>query len=224
MNLLIVTACLLFNMFQNPATSQASPSGKAEIFTEVWVWHFQHSSDSGAIAVYRQPGSGNWLFTSEAYGTSGEMIDWILAKPNGSYTLAYTDEHGKKSAAAYQSANDLPALPDTVYQATGITKLFGRNDLGFPVIEGLQYKVQYQKTNDSSSLFLARVNADLSAIYNFNRLPVEVRLPIHFPNNIPGSFLYLQEHSRLSGGYQLNHSFQYISETIYEIYPAAYGL
>lgn len=169
-------------------------------FTQVWVWEYQNNlipetepGHKGEIAIYFEPTKNYWLFTAEAYGTSGEMFNWIIGKPDGTYLICTADEFGKKTITKEKLQFPVNKTLPKHYQFTGKKKIFNQNQLGFPKIEGKEFKVNYTKTNDRSSVFAGNFKADFSPLYFFNRLNIEAKLPFRFPVDLPKNKLLLQE-------------------------------
>ncbi len=180
-------------------------SPKTIQFTQAWVWEYENNTiaqnehgQKGEIVVYFEPKQNYWLFTAEAYGISGEMYDWIIGKPDGTYFLCASDEFGKKTITEqklkFSSAKTLPQH----YKPTGNKKFFNQNKLGFPKIEGTEFKVDYTKTNDRTSVFVSDFKANFFPVYFFNRLNIEAKLPFSFPKDFPKNKLLLQEVSMVN--------------------------
>lgn len=192
-------------------------------FTQAWVWEYQNDlidrdepGHQGEMVVYFDPDSNFWLFTGEAYGTSGEMFDWVIGKPDGTYILSTSDEFGSKAIIQQQlefpCAKNLPEY----YIPTGKAKLFNQNKLGFADLEGKEFKIDYLKTLDQSADFIVEFEANFLPLYFFNRLDSEAKLPVQFPTDLPSDRLLLEENS-LVGGRKIHLRFKEISHTEYFI-------
>lgn len=175
-------------------------SPKTIQFTQAWVWEYENNTiaqnepgHKGEIVVYFEPKQNYWLFTAEAYGTSGEMYDWIIGKPDGTYLLSSTDEFGKKAITKQQLPFPANKILPQHYKPLGKKKVFNHNKLGFPKIEGTEFKVDYTKTNDRTSVFVSDFKADFFPVYFFNHLNIEAKLPFSFPTDFPKNKLLLQE-------------------------------
>jgi len=171
-------------------------------FTQAWVWEYKNELVSenepghqGEIAIYFEPKKNYWLFTAEAYGISGEMFDWILGKPDGTYLICTIDEFRKKTITTERLQFPLNKILPKHYQALGKEKIFNQNKLGFPKMKGAAFKVNYTKTNDRSSIFVGDFKANFLPLYFFNRLNIEAKLPFQFPVDFPKNKLLLQETS-----------------------------
>lgn len=174
-------------------------------FTQAWVWEYQNNfvpenepGHKGELVVYYEPKLNYWLFTGEAYGMSGEMYNWILGKPDGTYVVCETDEFGKQTVTEQKLKFPLNKTLAPHYKYIGKKKVFNRNRLGFPKIEGIEFKVIYAKTNDQSSIFVGDVEANFLPLYFFNQLNIEAKLPFQFPVDFPKNKLLLQEVSTVN--------------------------
>lgn len=192
-------------------------------FTQAWVWVYENElvpkeepTHKGEIVVYFEPEQNYWLFTTEAYGTSGEMFDWVIGKPDGTYLICATNEFGKKTITTEELQFPLIRALLKHYQPLDKKKIFNQNKLGFPKIEGKEFRVNYTKTNDSSSVFVGDFKADFLPLYFFNRLNIEAKLPFQFPVDFPKNKLLLQEISTINKA-KLQLTFKEISHTEYFI-------
>lgn len=216
--LLLLAVTLFFG-----CTQAQTKSLKSIQFTQAWVWEYQNDlvaesepGHKGELVVYYQPRLNYWLFTAEAYGTSGEMYNWIVGKPDGSYILCATDEFGKQVITKQNLEIPLNKTLPKYFQPTGKKKTFNQNQLGFSKIEGREFKVVYRKTNDQSSVFFSDFKADFLPLYFFNRLNTEAKLPFRFPEDLPKQTLLLQENSEVNN-VKIRLVFKEISHTEYFI-------
>ncbi|TJZ61493.1 hypothetical protein FAZ15_09895 [Sphingobacterium olei] len=198
-------------------------SRKTMQFTQAWVWDYENElvpknepGHKGEIVIYFEPKKNYWLFTPEAYGTSGEMYNWIIGKPDGTYWLCDTDEFGKKTITKQRVQFALNKVLPKHYKPLVNRKFFNQNKLGFAKIEGIEFKVDYTKTDNSSSVFISDFKADFFPIYFFNCLNIEAKLPFNFPVDFPNSKLLLQEVSTINKA-KLQLTFKEISHTEYFI-------
>lgn len=190
-------------------------------FTQAWVWEFKNelisenqAGHQGEVVVYFNPQNNYWLFTNEAFGISGEMLDWVVGKPDGTYSTLSTDEFGKKNLTKEKiEFNHYSELPSE-WIFTGNEKFFNENDLGFPKLKGEEFYMKYLKTNEITEVYLTDHPIDFSALYHFNQLNSEAKLPFHFPINLPKNKLVLQEIT-ISGNQKILYKLKYISHTEY---------
>lgn len=172
-----------------------NPKNGKYYFSTMLTWSFENELATenhlkkGEISVYIDEKSGTFLFTKEAYGWSGEMIDFVIGDQKGNYIIGHTDEFGKK----HRETKKLEAFLDVIAQskrididfkkfckATGKTKVFGKNDYGWPTKTGKEYIMTYQKSNDKNILFLGQSNFSLLPLFLFNKLDFDAMLPIAF--------------------------------------------
>lgn len=233
-NLLITLSLFLilpnFNYAQSKQIKSKKtvyPAAKAQKqyqFSEAWVWNYQNfEGEKGEMVIYRDPKSGCWLLTQEAFGNTDGMCDWILAKPNGEYFFAYKNaEFGSKNSLLKQKIQ-FPtnlSLPDYL-KLTGQKKDFGIESYGYPKFNGTAYNVKYEKTNDKSILFIGNTTANLAPLYHFNSLIADAKLPVFFPTDLPTGKVALADNT-ITSGRTVFYTFQYISHTDYHIDFADY--
>jgi len=172
-----------------------SPKTGKYFFSTVLSWSFENELTTedhlkkGEISVYVDEKSGTFLLTREAYGWSGEMVDFVIADQKGNYIMGLTDEHGGKHWQTIKSeqypeilAQTKQILADfnTNCTPTGKTKIFGTNTYGWPTKAGKEYALAYQKTEDKSILYLGTTNYSFLPMFLFNKLELEAKLPISF--------------------------------------------
>jgi len=201
------------------ATAQGQKKQGLHIkFIQAWVWEYWDTTGkSQEMVVYYEPVRNYWLFNFEAYGTSGEMIHWVLGKPDGSYIFNASDEFGTMKLDTQrldiQVVNRLPKY----YRPTGKIQRFGDSTYEFPLITGRQYLLEYEKTTEQSWIYLSAVKANLLPVYYFNRLKSDAKLPIRFDQQLPAGTLFLSEELESASGSKTIFRFKYISHTEYYI-------
>lgn len=188
-------------------------------FTEVWVWEYTNlSGQKSEMAVYREPQSNYWLLTAESFGSTDEMTEWFVIKPNGEVLQKYQDAELNTLGKLIIHQIKIPTiqkLPTHWKKGKGI-QYFGKTDLGFPKFKGTKYNVQYEKTNEQSEFYLGKTQANFQSLSLFNELNIEAKIPIQFPKNIPSDYLVLSEQTTFSDGV-IAYEFRYISHTEYYI-------
>ena len=201
---------------------QAQKTKKQTIkFTQAWVWEYENNliaenepGHKGEIVVYFEPKQNYWLFTTEAFGNSGEMYNWIIGKPDGTYVLNASDEFGKTNLMIeklkFSSNKKIPSH----YRPLSNKKIFNENKLGFPKIIGRKYKVDYEKTTDQSAVYIGDYKVDFSPLYYFNRLIIESKIPLSFPFDLPENKLLLEDES-INSNAKISLVFKEISNTEY---------
>lgn len=188
-------------------------------FTEAWVWEYKtYEGEKGEMVIYRDPKTGYWLLTEEAFGNTDGMCDWILAMPDGKYFFAYKSaEIGAKNSLLKEQYK-FPVhkkMPD-YFKATGKKKSFGDAKMGFPLFNASAYNITYLKTSDKTTLYVANTTANLAPLYYFNDLIADAKLPIRFPQDLPGNKIAVAESTNINGTI-VSYTFKYISPTDYHI-------
>lgn len=211
---------LLF--FSSCTKSQFFNGDNAELnFTQAWVWEyknelkgFEEPGYQGEMVVYFHPELNYWLFTQEAFGISGEMIEYVIGKPDGTYLTISVDEFGKRNLTEEKiEFNRYTELPSE-WISTGNEKSFNENDLGFPKLKGEEFYMKHLKTNEITEVFMADYPIDFSALYYFNQLNSEAKLPFHFPINLPKNKFVLEEITT-SANHKTQYKLKYISHSEY---------
>lgn len=159
---------------------------------------------SGEFSIYVDEKSGTILFNRDSYGWSGEMVNFVIADKKGNYTFGYTDEFGKKYKEVLQSDQYKQIMRDKkkirkeftkYYKSTGKSKVFGANDYDWPVMTAKEYEPTDQKSTNTTKLYLATTSYCLLAVYLFNTLKSEAKLPAHmlYANMVPEKYIVLGE-------------------------------
>lgn len=154
----------------------------------------------GEIVIYVEPKSNTFLFSKEAYGLSGEMVDFVIADTLGNYIFGYTDEFGKKYRENYfieyvkLDAERRKLLENDFRKYLRLkkeTKVFGKKSFPTPTYVAQAYDMTYRTTIDTSRIFLAPSFINMRPIYSFNGLDLETKLPYYFDFNnvIPNRFM-----------------------------------
>lgn len=209
-------------LFSSCVRTQTISEDNAELnFTQAWAWEFKNELISknepghqGEMVVYFHPELNYWLFNLESYGNSGEMLDWVIGKPDGTYLTLSTDEFGKKNLTEEKiEFNEESELPSE-WISTGNEKYFNENDLGFPKLKGEEFYMKYLKTNEITEVYLTDYPIDFLPLYHFNQLNSEAKLLFHFPINLPKNKLVLEEITT-SANQKIQYKLKYISHTEY---------
>lgn len=159
------------------------------------------SRRSGEISIYLDEKTGTFLFTPESYGTSGEMVDFVIADQEGNYIFGYTDEHGKKQRETIKSIHIGSRNIQTKKEErdfkkyctpTGNKKKFGTNNYGWPVFIGTEYELN-DMLYDSSIVYIATSQYSFLPMFLFNELQSETKLPLNLDvsKKIPSKSLIL---------------------------------
>jgi hypothetical protein len=201
-----------------PLVHYGQKNTKTMRFEEVWVWEYENlEGEKGEVAIYRNDKTGYWLFTPEAYGTSGEMIEWIIGKPNGEYLMCYQDAELNSSLKYANFKVSFNPVTTLSYKPLGKSKTFGTTDLGYSLISGNSFEKTYNKTVDKSLYYIGTYpKINMYPIYYFNTIGGDTVLPIYFPQDLPSSQIVLEEVSKV-GNKQMTIRFKFISSTEYYV-------
>jgi hypothetical protein len=154
----------------------------------------------GEIVIYVEPKTNTFLFTKEAYGVSGEMIDFVIADTLGNYLFGYTDEFGKNFQENYfieyvklsaESKKYVESDFKQYLKPMSERKVFGKKNFPTPTFDAQAYEMTSMKTIDKAKVFLAASFLNLRPLYSFNGLDSETKLPFYFDYNnvIPNRFM-----------------------------------
>jgi hypothetical protein len=189
-----------------------NPKAGKYFFSTMLTWSFENELTDeeylkrGEINIYVDEKTGTFLFTKEAYGWSGEMIDFVIADQKGNYIIGHTNEFGKKHRETKKSeqfadiinqSKKIQADFKKYCKPTGKNKVFGKNKYGWPTKTGKEFMLSYQKTEDKSRLFLAPEKYSFLPLFLFNKLGFDAKLPVAFdyglilsPNQMPLEDVY----------------------------------
>jgi|JI7StandDraft_1071085.scaffolds.fasta_scaffold06567_6 hypothetical protein len=184
-----------------------NPKAGKYFFSTMLTWSFENEMATeehlkrGEINIYVDEKTGTFLFTKEAYGWSGEMVDFVIADQKGNYIIGHTDEFGKKHREIQKAQQyaEVASLSKSIMsdfkkycKSTNKTRVFGKNDYGWPTKTGKEYILSYQKTEDKSNLFLSTEKYSFLPLFLFNKLEFDAKLPVAFdysliltPNQMP---------------------------------------
>lgn len=189
-----------------------NPKAGKYFFSTMLTWSFENELTDeehlkkGEINIYVDEKTGTFLLTKEAYGWSGEMIDFVIADQKGNYIMGHTDEFGKKHRETYKAQQYAEVLAQSknimsdfkkYCKSTDKTRVFGKNNYGWPTKTGKEYILSYQKTEDKSNLFLSTEKYSFLPLFLFNKLDFDAKLPVAFdysliltPNQMPLEDVY----------------------------------
>jgi len=219
--LFLIPILLFFSSF---AVAQTIYKDNMEFnFTQAWVWEYKNElipenefGHQGEMVVYFHPGLNYWLFNFESFGNSGEMFEWILGKPDGTYLIQAKDEFGKsiiwEEKLEFKEVKQIPEY----YFETGQTKIFNQNELGFEPILGKEYQLNYEKTEEETCTYLAEFPQNFAPLYFFNQLNLGAKIPFNFPIDLPQNTLILEEETQTPNG-RITMKLMMISNTEYQI-------
>ncbi|MDR7129769.1 hypothetical protein J2X69_002115 [Algoriphagus sp. 4150] len=228
-----ILACGIGAYALKPMTTVSSDIQKETyFFRQAWVWSFRNEwipegefGSEGEMTVYYDPDSKSWLFTAESYGITDEMAEWIIAPSQDIYISAYQDEFGNKHL--YRDTLDMESrqpVEEALFSSNGneylialdSTRVFGTNSYGWPTITATAYAYKSDVSSLAAVCFLAETELDFSPLYLFNSRSGDARLPIHFPQDMPGNRIVAQEITR-DAGRTVFYRLEAISDTEYHI-------
>ncbi len=214
---LILFSLIIF-LFLHVACAQQQSTSIS--FSEIWVWEYEDTKgNKREMAIYREPKLNYWLLTPDDanFRDKDEMTLWFILKPNGEVIQAFQDaEMNNLAVIKHQlSLKKITKLPKS-WKPSGNVKSFGNTEYGFSTFSGKEYKIKYEKSDEKTSLFIGRSNADFSILALFNELNIEAKLPIQFPKNIPKNNITLLEHT-VSSNFSLKYQYKYTTPTNYDI-------
>ncbi len=240
MSLLFLLSFSWFSNFPQPADEPGKGErGRLKYkFTQAWVWQYHNdwiaegeAGHKGELIVYHDSLSNTWLFNKEAYGRSGDGFDFVVGNYDGQYIFCFRDEKGKKRKTV-RSVSEIAASRNddgivreefgTYNKATGNTKLFGENKYGWPVVKGQEFKMEHLKTNEATFRYFADTKKDFQPIVYFNFIDGEVKLPVHFPTDIPLGKLLLEDNTVYPDGKRILIRLKEISDADYQVDLGAY--
>lgn len=218
------------------AIGKESPSWKEQTkykFSQAWVWQYQNdwispgeAGHQGEITVYYDSLSRAWLFDPEAFGDTGQGFDFVLAEYSGQFVFCFKNEKGKKRKAVrtvpeiVSSRIDNPLVTEefeTHNKKTGKSKVFGRNIYGWPIFNADEYVLQYLKTEEKSIRYVADSDVDFQSVVYFNFLEGEIKLPFHFPTDIPVGKVLIEDSTTYEDGKKIILRLKEVTDTDYHI-------
>lgn len=222
-----------------PEESRPPGGGRNEYkFGQAWVWQYQNDwipagevGHRGEMTVYHDTLTRTWLFNREAYGSSGKGFEFILASYEGQYTFCFRDEKGNKRRTVrsvpevLSSRNDDALVKEefeTYNKETGRTRVFGVNTPGHPGITGKEFVLSHLHTNVKTTRCLADSKNDFQPVVYFNFIEGEVRLPVHFPSDIPLGKVLLEDSTTYEDGKRIILRLKEISGAGYQVDLSAY--
>lgn len=178
-------------------------------FTQEWKWTYINNHEDemefghkGDFSAYYNPQTKYWLFTKDAYERTGDMVNWVLGKPDGTYVFSFMGEFQGEEPTYDVMQTEVHPQPKTLnefYKSTGKSAIFNDNNWGFDKIKGQEYKRTYMKTNDFNLVYLADYDADFTALYYFNELGSETYFPVHFDIDLPKNKAVLSDKTTVAG-------------------------
>lgn len=184
-------------------------------FNQAYIFKYSNTAvpsgsyeSSGELMFYFNEKTNCWLFTDKCYGENNSSLEWVIGLPNGVYVSAISDEFGQKilssdtinfSTKIAERLKEIGEFDDT-HKNTGITKLFGKDAMGFPLYSAFQHTIIIPDSRDVSEQFITNSRVLMNSIYFFNERKNEVKLPVKFPTDLPMGMVALQNHTKTVDG------------------------
>ncbi|MFK7984361.1 MAG: hypothetical protein AB8G86_30600 [Saprospiraceae bacterium] len=213
------------------------PAAGNYFFSEMWTWEYfneglpaDNPDHKGKFIVYVDPPTGTMLLADNL----DEMTDWIIIHPDGRYTTAFTDVHGKPHIVEQKMA-DFPDYAfklslqkedfQTYFTKQAQQKEFGHNKYDWPIITADAYQQTFAKTMDTTHLYLKEMPFAVRGLY----LVAQTNQDLNFPINLgygyllPENYLVISEVYRQNGK-EIGYSLASVSPTDYTVNTVTYKL
>ena len=182
-------------------------------FSEAWTWEFYNAllpandpKHKGTFTVYLDPPTGTMLLAEHL----DEMTDWIIVHPDGRYTTAFTDVHGKPHIVKQKMKDfDDHDFKLSMQQADfekHFTKLegqkeFGENTYGWQTIKATPYKMTFERTDDVSNLHILAMPFSVRGLYLVSQTNGDLNFPfnLNFGYLLPENYLVVSEDYEFGG-------------------------
>jgi hypothetical protein len=192
----------VFGQKANERAKNWKPEEGKYYFSQAFIWaYYDEFADSkGEIKVYVDTLSGTFLFNNEAYGMSDDA-EFILAFQDGIYMSGYTDANGRKTIKT-DTLTEIPTMIagkqyyDADFQRmskpTGQKRIFGKNNMKWPIIEGECYRTTFDTPGAFSDDYIVKMNFYMLPVYYFNQRQGGARLKYNFSAALPMDYLLLE--------------------------------
>lgn len=199
----ITTFCLVLILLSGLISCSSTSSvlikdgtivGKNVRFNTLLKWKISTTDLSGhtvqeqEMSIYVNDKTATFLMDKQAFGNSGEMIDFVIADSTGNYIVAHKDEKGNKRKYILKSGE----LPGNTQDQDVVIKNFnllanpsGRKEI-YPQlgnlinVTGTEYYVTHPETEVIRTVTLVHTNYCLKPVMRFNSLGLDARLPFDF--------------------------------------------
>ncbi|GAA4434813.1 hypothetical protein GCM10023091_10270 [Ravibacter arvi] len=161
----------------------------------------------GEFLVYRDTTANTWLFDAKGYGRTGSGFDFIVGNPDGQFVFCFKDDKGKKRRSVRSISEITTSRSDdriikqefeASNQATGKSRSF---DLQAGVATaGKEFVFSPSRSEEKTFRYLADTQVDFQSIVYFNFIEGEVKLPYHFPTDIPLGKMLLEDSTTYQDG------------------------
>ena len=163
-----------------------------------------------------------------------EMTDWVIVHPDGRYTTAFTDVHGKPHIVQQKMTDfDDHAFKlgmqsedfEKYFTKKEGQKEFGQNKYGWQTITATPYKMTFEQTNDISNLHLIAMPFSVRGLYLVSQTNGDFNFPLNlnFGYLLPDNYLVVSEEYEF-GGKKLGFHLTSVSPGEYFVNTATYAL
>lgn len=182
-------------------------------FSETWTWAFYNEmlpvddpKHKGTFTIYIDPPTGTMLLAEHL----DEMTDWIIIHPDGRYTSAFTDVHGKPHIIQqkmvdfedhdFNLSNQSADFKKYFTKKEG-QKEFGKNKYGWQTIMARPYEMTFEKTNDISNLHILEMPFSVRGLYLVSQTNGDLNFPLNLNYGylLPETYLVVGEVYEYSG-------------------------
>ncbi len=179
-------------------------------FSELWTFDYYNEllavddvKAKGAFSIFLDPFSGTILLDRNNTKYGDEMTEWILVEPDGRYQFGTVDEHGKKQVSQLKvklKDEDNEAF-QKYFRPQNQQKSFGKTSYDPVELVGEQYLMTFQKTSETSTVYLAQVPFNTYPFYFLNQVRQELFLPVDldYSSVLPSDFLVVSERYERDG-------------------------
>jgi len=207
-------------------------------FSETWTWEFYNEllptddpNHKGTFTVYMDRPTGTMLLPKEHLD---EMTDWIIVHPDGRYTTAFTDVHGKPHITK-QKMTDFKEHKfylsmqqedfEKYFTKKEGQKEFGANKYGWETIMATSYQMTFEQTSDISHLHLLEMPFSVRGLYLVSQTNGDLNFPLNlnFGYLLPENYLVVSEETAF-GGKKLGFYLKSVSPGEYFVNTTTYTL
>jgi len=206
-------------------------------FSESWTWEFYNEllptddpKYKGTFTIYLDPPTGTMLLAEHL----DEMTDWIIVHPDGRYTTAFIDVHGKphitkQKMTDFEEHDFYASLQaedfEKYFTKKEGQKEFGTNKFGWETITATPYQMTFEGTNDISNLHILEMPFSVRGLYLVSKTNGDLNLPLNlnFGYLLPENYLVVSEEYEF-GGKKVGFDLESVAPGEYFVNTATYTL
>lgn len=211
------------------------------LFTEAWAWNYLNEEvppaddrHKGTFTVYLDPPTGTILLTKADAKYRDEMTDWVIIHPDGRYTTAFTDVHGKPNIVEQKMVDFNDHTYSLAFQEEDFQKyftkqsgqkVFGKNQYGWQTVTGTPYLQTFERTADTAHLHLLEMPFSVRGLYLAQQTNPDFSFPINlnFGYLLPANYLVLSEVYQ-SRGKEISFELASVSPAAHFVNTVSYGV